>query len=102
MYAGRVMETAPVADLFRRPMHPYTRGLLGSIPRPREDAGAARRKRLPTIEGVVPDLRRLSPGCRFAERCPMRVERCVVEEPWLLEVAPDRASRCWRAEEVAP
>jgi oligopeptide/dipeptide ABC transporter ATP-binding protein len=98
MYAGRVVESAPVRELFAKPMHPYTQGLLGSIPR----AGAAGR-RLHAIEGLVPDLRKLGPGCRFAARCPMRVEKCTREEPELAAVRGDirRSSRCWRAEEVS-
>ncbi|HZU83701.1 MAG TPA: ABC transporter ATP-binding protein [Polyangiaceae bacterium] len=102
MYAGRIVERAPVVELFRRPMHPYTRGLLDSIPPAPAPGDGAPRKRLRTIEGIVPDLRRLPPGCRFADRCPMRVDRCVREEPPLVDVAPGRSSRCWRAEEVAP
>jgi peptide/nickel transport system ATP-binding protein len=98
MYAGRVVERAPARDLFARPMHPYTRGLLESIPRAKPDAT----RRLRTIEGMVPDLRRLPPGCRFADRCPMRVEKCTQEEPPLEEVATGRSSRCWRAAEVSP
>jgi oligopeptide/dipeptide ABC transporter ATP-binding protein len=99
MYAGRVVESAPVHELFAKPMHPYTLGLLGSIPRP-----GAKERRLRAIEGMVPDLRRLSPGCRFAARCPLRVERCTREEPELVEVptASGRSSRCWRADEVSP
>jgi peptide/nickel transport system ATP-binding protein len=96
MYAGRVVESAPVSALFARPMHPYTRGLLDSIPR---DIGRGNR-RLRTIEGMVPDLRTLRGGCRFADRCPLRVDRCR-EEPELDEVAPGRLSRCWRAEEAS-
>jgi peptide/nickel transport system ATP-binding protein len=95
MYAARVVESAPVREIFARPMHPYTRGLLESIPRP----GTGRR--LPTIEGLVPDLRKLAPGCRFADRCPLRVEKCTREEPPLAAVADGRLSRCWRAEEVS-
>jgi len=101
MYAGRVVERAPVAAIFARPMHPYTRGLLESIPRVGREARAGSR-RLRTIEGMVPDLRALPPGCRFADRCPMRVERCTSEEPPLDEAAPGRLSRCWRAAEVGP
>jgi peptide/nickel transport system ATP-binding protein len=100
MYAGRVVERARVRDLFARPMHPYTRGLLDSVPRPGSLVGSKRRLR--AIEGLVPDLRRLPPGCRFADRCPMRVERCTREEPELTQVAPGRDSRCWRADEVSP
>ncbi len=99
MYAGRIVESAPVVDLFRRPRHPYTRGLLQSVPRP----GAGGRTRLPTIEGMVPDLRSLPPGCRFADRCPMVVPICVTREPDLEKVpgeSSQRLSRCIRAEEV--
>jgi oligopeptide/dipeptide ABC transporter ATP-binding protein len=104
MYAARVVESAPVRDVFAKPMHPYTRGLLESIPRPTSTSGwpATAERRLPTIEGLVPDLRSLPPGCRFADRCPMRVERCALEEPPLTEAAPGRFARCWRAAEVAP
>jgi peptide/nickel transport system ATP-binding protein len=104
MYAGRVVESAPVRDLFAKPMHPYTLGLLRSIPR----AGAHAARRLHAIEGLVPDLRKLPPGCRFADRCPLRIERCSREEPDLTPVAAAssprtaRASRCWRADEVSP
>jgi peptide/nickel transport system ATP-binding protein len=104
MYAGRVVESAPVRELFAKPMHPYTLGLLRSIPR----AGPHSSRRLHAIEGLVPDLRKLPPGCRFADRCPMRIERCTREEPGLMPVGPAappegaRASRCWRADEVSP
>src|SRR5688572_58917 len=85
MYAGRVVESAPVKRLFEHPRHPYTRGLLRSLPsfdEPRE----AKRTRLPTIEGLVPDLLSLPPGCRFADRCPMVVEECKNAEPDLVSV----------------
>jgi peptide/nickel transport system ATP-binding protein len=101
MYAGRVVESASVDDIFAKPMHPYTRGLLDSIPRPGGAPGEPRRRRLRTIEGIVPDMRSLPPGCRFADRCPMRVEVCDREPP-LEIVAPDRSSRCWRAADVSP
>jgi oligopeptide/dipeptide ABC transporter ATP-binding protein len=97
MYAGKVVESSPVREIFARPMHPYTRGLLESIPRARRDA----HRRLRTIEGLVPDLRKLPPGCRFADRCPLRVERCSREEPPLAEVAPGRKAACFRADEVS-
>ncbi len=102
MYAGRVVERAPVRDLFARPMHPYTRGLLESMPRPAATGERRARKRLQAIEGLVPDPRELPPGCKFADRCPMRVEQCTREEPELRAVAPGREARCWRAEEVSP
>jgi peptide/nickel transport system ATP-binding protein len=101
MYAGRVVERAAVRDLFARPMHPYTRGLLDSIPRPGAAGAAGARRRLRAIEGMVPDLRALPPGCHFADRCPMRIEKCTREEPPLLNVGPGRDSRCWRADEVS-
>jgi peptide/nickel transport system ATP-binding protein len=105
MYAGKIVESAPVGDLFARPRHPYTLGLLESIPRPRaadpRAAGARTRVRLPAIEGMVPDLSRLPPGCRFQDRCPMAIERCRKEEPELLPLdGGARSSRCWRADEV--
>ncbi len=98
MYAGKVVESSPVRELFARPMHPYTRGLLESIPRP----GRGERRRLRTIEGMVPDLRKLPPGCRFADRCALRIERCTQAEPPLLEVGAGRRSACFRASEVSP
>jgi peptide/nickel transport system ATP-binding protein len=98
MYAGRIVEKASVRDLFARPAHPYTRGLLDSIPK----SGDPVRQRLRAIEGIVPDLRALPSGCRFADRCPMRIERCTLEEPELLPLTPDHSSRCWRAAEVSP
>jgi oligopeptide/dipeptide ABC transporter ATP-binding protein len=98
MYAGRVVESAPVREIFARPMHPYTRGLLESIPRARPEAT----RRLRAIEGMVPDLRKLTGGCRFAERCPLRIDKCTREEPGIDEVAPGRRSRCWRATEAWP
>ncbi|HTB76310.1 MAG TPA: ABC transporter ATP-binding protein [Polyangiaceae bacterium] len=102
MYAGRVVERAGVRDLFARPMHPYTRGLLESIPRPVARGGSGARRRLHAIEGLVPDPRNVPPGCRFADRCPMRIEKCTREEPPLAHVGPGRESRCWRADEVSP
>jgi len=96
MYAGRVVESAPVAELFARPMHPYTRGLLDSVPHGIPTAS----RRLRAIDGMVPDLRRLGAGCRFADRCPMRIQKCLDEEPPLDRLTPERLSRCWRAAEV--
>ncbi len=102
MYAGRVVERAPVRELFARPKHPYTRGLLESIPRPTAPSATGTRRKLHAIEGLVPDPRNVPPGCRFADRCPMRIEKCTREEPALMQVGPDRHSRCWRADEVSP
>jgi len=103
MYAGRVVESAPVRELFARPRHPYTRGLLESVPRARR--GLAPGTKLTTIEGMVPDLRHLPPGCRFADRCPMAVPECSAREPDLAPVEsdpPTHLSRCIRAKEVPP
>jgi peptide/nickel transport system ATP-binding protein len=103
MYAARVVESAPVASIFARPRHPYTRGLLDSIPRPRATGDEDVRRRLKTIEGLVPDLRELPAGCRFADRCPMKIEACTKEEPELRPVQDDggrHESRCIRADEM--
>ena len=75
MYAGRIVEEAPVRELFRDPRHPYTRGLLGSIP------GGARGSKLQAIQGTVPPLGHLPPGCAFAPRCPARFEPCDAAPP---------------------
>ena len=93
MYAGRIVERADAASLFRTPRHPYTRGLLASRPRLAE-----RRDRLEAIPGAVPDPLRFPPGCRFHPRCPLADDRCGVEAPPLMEVAPGHAVACWNAE----
>lgn len=94
MYAGVIVEEAPVAELFAQPLHPYTQGLMASIPQPR--AGRARQP-LSTIRGSVPNLARLPRGCRFAGRCPAVHDRCRVEEPPLAPppAGPGRRVRCW-------
>ena len=92
MYAGQIVERAAVHDLFARPEHPYTVGLLGSIPRLDE-----KRERLPSIEGRMPDMTRPPPGCRFAARCPFVEPECIAAPPVLVEVAPGHLSRCRRA-----
>jgi peptide/nickel transport system ATP-binding protein len=98
MYAGRVAEQAPVGELFRRPAHPYTRGLLASIPR----LTSPRKTRLPVIEGMVPGLRDLPPGCRFANRCPHAQPRCAAGTPPLEPVAAGHAVSCFRWRELPP
>ena len=102
MYAGRVVESSPVAELFARPRHPYTRGLFLSIPPLGTSRPGERPRRLPTIEGMVPSLRDLPPGCRFAPRCPMARDLCREKEPELREVLPGHLSRCHFAEEMTP
>jgi peptide/nickel transport system ATP-binding protein len=92
MYAGQIVERAPVRDLFARPEHPYTVGLLGSIPRLDD-----KRERLPSIEGRVPDMTRPPDGCRFAARCPFVEPACRAAAPLLVEVAAGHLTRCRRA-----
>ena len=99
MYAGRIVETGEVDDVFYRPRMPYTMGLLGSIPR--LDMG--RRQRLTPIEGAPPSLVGLPPGCPFTPRCPLRIERCVEAEPALLPVeglAASHTAACHRSYEI--
>jgi len=91
MYAGQVVERAPVAELFAFPQHPYTVGLLGSLPKFDQ-----KQDRLPVIAGAVPNPRALPSGCRFEARCPFRIGKCA-EPPPLAELSPTRSSRCWRA-----
>jgi oligopeptide transport system ATP-binding protein len=85
MYGGRIVETAPALELYARPHHPYTRGLMASIPRLDGDTG----RRLVPIDGQPPDLANLPPGCAFAPRCQYATERCRLERP-LLEAVGDR------------
>ncbi|HEU5393290.1 MAG TPA: ABC transporter ATP-binding protein [Candidatus Methylomirabilis sp.] len=92
MYAGRVVEEAPVRDLFGNPRHPYTQGLLASIPTLEKGAGG--RKRLQAIPGLVPSLLDLPPGCRFSDRCPVAVPECRTAEPELRAVTPEHRARC--------
>ena len=92
MYAGKVVERSEVAALFADPQHPYTVGLLGSIPKLHGG-----QDQLATIEGVVPSPLNLPQGCRFHPRCPFAVEACRMSEPPLAEVKPGHFSACWRA-----
>jgi peptide/nickel transport system ATP-binding protein len=91
MYAGKVVEEAPVVELFGNPRHPYTQGLIRSIPRIDR---AAERKRLEAISGTVPSLLNPAPGCRFAQRCRYATEICTREMPPLKEAAPGHFVRC--------
>jgi peptide/nickel transport system ATP-binding protein len=95
MYAGRKVEEAPVEALFARPRHPYTRGLLGSIPRLGETAAGAGRKRLAEIPGMVPSLKEPMAGCSFAPRCPLAQPRCRAEYPPLEEKSAGHIAACW-------
>ncbi len=97
MYAGQIVEQTDVKSLFARPLHPYTRGLLRSVP----GLEAAPGGRLHSLEGNVPDLAHLPPGCRFAPRCPYAIEPCQAPQE-LREVEAGRLVRCCRALEVLP
>ncbi|HET9488727.1 MAG TPA: ABC transporter ATP-binding protein [Methylomirabilota bacterium] len=97
MYAGRIIERASARELYANPRHPYTLGLLRSVPRLDEP----RRERLAPIEGQPPDLTRLPSGCAFASRCVFQVERCLREVPPLRPLGADsHVSACWEAERV--
>ncbi len=100
MYAGRKVEEAPARELFGRPLHPYTRGLMGSIPRLNrvvED----KRYRLQEIVGTVPSLLQEIPGCAFAPRCDFATDRCRGEAPGLEALRPDHSVACWEAGRLA-
>ena len=92
MYAGRIVETGPVAAVFDDPLHPYTIGLMGSVPSLGRRAG-----RLATIDGTVPPPHAMPPGCRFATRCPFADRRCQAEPPPVVEAAPGHSAACWKA-----
>ena len=89
MYAGRIVETGSVEEVLLHPRHPYTRGLLQSIP-----SRGTKGKPLAVIKGVVPNPLRMPPGCKFQPRCPYAFDRCI-EEPELIEIRDGRATRCW-------
>lgn len=95
MYAGELVEEAPVKELFRCPFHPYTQGLMHSMPRKEGDSAPKVRERLKEIPGIVPVLTEPIVGCRFKERCPHAFELCGQEHPELWEVAPHHRARCW-------
>jgi len=97
MYAGRKVEEAPVVELFENPRHPYTRGLMSSVPRLEALEGDWTHRRLTEIPGIVPALNDLPPGCTFAERCPFAVERCRRAYPPLEEKACQHYAACWES-----
>jgi peptide/nickel transport system ATP-binding protein len=98
MYAGSKVEEAPVGALFARPRHPYTQGLMNSIPR--RGAGVALRKRLAEIPGMVPSLREPIAGCAFATRCTYAVERCRSHAPPLETKGDGHTVACWEADRI--
>jgi oligopeptide/dipeptide ABC transporter ATP-binding protein len=91
MYAGKVAETASAVELFKNPKHPYTQGLLGSIPR----LETPRKTKLNVIEGIVPSLYELPSGCRFRTRCPYAMAICETESPPLFEVGQNHFAACY-------
>jgi len=90
MYGGKIQEVAPVRELFKAPLHPYTQGLLASLPRVDGDKAA----RLRAIPGSVPDIHDLPAGCKFVTRCPDRFGPCADIEPSLVEITPGHLVRC--------
>ena len=94
MYAGRIMEYTDVSRIFGGPRHPYTRGLLASIPKMTE-----RKERLSVIPGIVPDATAVPDACRFHPRCTISFDRCREEEPELEEAEAGHWAACWRAKE---
>ncbi len=97
MYAGKIVEQGSATDIYREPRHPYTVGLLGSVPR----LDQPRRKKLDSIDGQPPDLARLDDGCAFRPRCRHAVERCGQSVPDLQTVGDGHFAACWRLQELA-
>jgi oligopeptide transport system ATP-binding protein len=91
MYAGKLIERGTALDIYENPHHPYTRGLLGSVPRLDED----KKQRLESIDGMPPDLMDLPPGCAFQPRCKLAVPRCLEEIPPLISVSDGHTAACW-------
>jgi len=100
MYAGRKVEEAEVGPLFANPRHPYTRGLLGSVPRLDIIVGEERGERLEEIPGIVPALHSLPDGCAFAPRCPHATDQCRAERPPYAQMRPGHWAACWRSDEL--
>ncbi len=93
MYAGQIIELGPTQEVLSRPQHPYTAGLLRSLP----GLEGPRRNRLATLPGTVPDLTQLPPGCRFEPRCSLRIPDCSAQGPSLREISPQHEARCIRS-----
>ena len=91
MYTGRIVEEAPVRELFANPAHPYTRGLLKSLP----SVSRGEKTRLPTIAGMVPPITNLPPGCKFNPRCPDVMPICLGNEPARMIVSSGHDARCY-------
>jgi peptide/nickel transport system ATP-binding protein len=101
MYAGRKAEEAPVRDLFRRPLHPYTKGLLLSVPKLGASLAPERLPRLAEIRGTVPSLKEEIPGCPFAERCALATDLCRREMPAFEEKEGGHYAACFHSDQVA-
>ncbi|HET9199653.1 MAG TPA: ABC transporter ATP-binding protein [Dehalococcoidia bacterium] len=97
MYAGRVIETGSADELYSNPRHPYTLGLLKSVPR----LDQLRKDKLDPIEGVPPDMVNLPPGCPFFPRCGFRTDKCREEYPPMVEVGPEHTAACWHTDQTA-
>ena len=97
MYAGKIIEQGKASDIYRKPLHPYTLGLLRSVPR----LDQPRKEKLDPIEGQPPDLTRLPPGCAFLPRCRFKVDRCVEEPPPLALIEDGHLSACWEVHTLA-
>ncbi|MEQ8215470.1 MAG: ABC transporter ATP-binding protein [Smithellaceae bacterium] len=95
MYAGKIVEKSPVEEIFARPLHPYTIGLIDSLP----DGGGGGEKYLKTIAGSVPGLYDLTPGCRFRQRCSWSFDQCAAAEPELKEIATGHFAACWKTQQ---
>jgi len=95
MYAGKIVEEADVRTLFKRPLHPYTQGLLVSIPYLQTEGGVSKKTKLQEIPGIVPSLLNLPPGCKFHPRCSLTIEKCTREEPALKPAEKGHLVRCW-------
>ena len=96
MYLGEIVEEASIEELFSRPLHPYTQGLIKSIPQLDGDRSAM----LHTIEGTVPPLTRVPKGCRFAARCPFADEQCITSSPAVYEYTASQKVKCWHFEKI--
>ncbi|MFC1958357.1 ABC transporter ATP-binding protein [Chloroflexota bacterium] len=97
MYAGRLVESAPTDVIYAEPRHPYTIGLIGSVPR----LDLPRKRKLFVIEGLPPHLARLPKGCNFSPRCRFVIDRCLEEKPPLEELEDNHSAACWRSGEMA-
>ena len=100
MYLGEIVEIGPVERILNQPLHPYTQGLLNSLPK-LETAGATGRQRLEEIPGMVPSLKEEVAGCLFAPRCSYATERCRREYPPLEQKAPGHFAACWESSRVS-